>query len=151
MGNTGAINESIEGAAKQWSHLYDPDYRLLFNQHTFPMELMSGSKLGEYMIVKYGLIDPNMTAKDVILDASEHAMGEDDLSQEMSKGGVGANRGSIGSNNQKSRMGEDSFDNQSKQQIASPRSTHTNFEKFLRQKEKFEEIKQNAMTQLTGL
>ena len=51
--DTGDVGE----ISKNWNYLYDPDYKLIFNENIFPEELLRGKNVGEYFIVQYGLFD----------------------------------------------------------------------------------------------
>ena len=70
--NDGKIDQNIEQGAKQWTSLYDPDYRLLFNKYVLPEEIFTGKKLGEKMIVSYGLFDPDIQTENIVLTNSAH-------------------------------------------------------------------------------
>ena len=48
-----------EQIAKQWKHLYQPDYQLIFNQTVFPIQTLKGKEVGDFMIEKYQLFDFN--------------------------------------------------------------------------------------------
>ena len=61
------INADVELAAKEWKHMYDADYNLLFNKIIFTPELLQGSKIGDHMIVKYGLFDEHLAAENIVL------------------------------------------------------------------------------------
>lgn len=62
-----ALNPSVGTASKQWTHMYDADYKLLFNKYVFPPELLSGCKVDDYMIVKYKLFDNDMVTENIFL------------------------------------------------------------------------------------
>ena len=49
--------------------MYDVDYKLLFNKHVFPPELLQGSKIDDYMIVKFGLFDNDLVTENIKLSA----------------------------------------------------------------------------------
>ena len=55
---------------KQWNHLYDPDYKLIFNDKIFPQELLRGNKVGEFFIVQYGLFDDQIKPENINLSVS---------------------------------------------------------------------------------
>ena len=62
-----ALNPAIGLASKAWNNMYDADYKLLFNKCVFPPELLCGSKVDDYMIVKYRLFDNDMVTENIIL------------------------------------------------------------------------------------
>ena len=47
--------------------MYDVDYKLLFNKHVFPPEVLSGSKIDDFMIVRYGLFDNDLITENIRL------------------------------------------------------------------------------------
>lgn len=75
--NSGKLDQEIESAAKQWKHLYDPDFNLLFNPYLFPVELLQGYKVGDYMIIKYGLFDNELQPDNIVLSSRSRDNPED--------------------------------------------------------------------------
>ena len=56
-----------EQIAKQWKHLYQPDYQLIFNQTVFPTQTLKGKEVGDFMIEKYQLFDFNQKPQNINL------------------------------------------------------------------------------------
>jgi len=57
--------EEAEQEAKTWKNLYDADYELLFNQKIFPIEMLKGKFIGDYMLQYYDLFDLNLEPKNI--------------------------------------------------------------------------------------
>lgn len=68
--------EEIEQEAKTWKHLYDADYELLFNQRIFPIDMLRGKLIGEYMIQHYDLFDLNLEPQNICIKDHENGMCE---------------------------------------------------------------------------
>ena len=50
--------------------MYDPDYKLIFNDKIFPEELLQGNKAGDFFIVQYGLFDDQIKPENINLSVS---------------------------------------------------------------------------------
>ncbi len=56
----GDAAEDTDTLAKSWKHLYDADYELLFNPKLFPVEMLQGKEIGDYMTSKFDLFDHDL-------------------------------------------------------------------------------------------
>jgi hypothetical protein len=63
----GENSEQQEANSKVWKPLYDADYKLLFNQRIFPIDMLQGKKIGDYMIQFFDLFDIAMAPENVCI------------------------------------------------------------------------------------
>ena len=63
-------DEKAAATAKKWNHMYEPDYQLLINPKVFPVELMQGKLVGEYMIHELHLFDRNLKPQNIAFSNS---------------------------------------------------------------------------------
>lgn len=65
------FDECSNGAdISEWKHLYDPDYKMLFNPKVLPLDLLQGKLIGEYAIHELDLFDRNLTADNIAFSNS---------------------------------------------------------------------------------